>query len=237
MEAFWKCYTIRKTQPPRRIMKRSKRTVIRVTVLESDPVRFLGLRTIFASQPEIQIRAGNVASVLDGPQNELVLMAAHRGAAFYAGMSALKAGRPEISIIVTGPGNHDDDILRAVSAGAKGYVSEEASAEEFKKAIREVHAGSVWIPRRVLARFIQRVTNSLRRVEPRSETKISDREREVLRLLVSGCSNREIANELGIIERTVKAHVAQLLRKVGVTNRIALSVHAVTHSLLSSSQQ
>jgi DNA-binding NarL/FixJ family response regulator len=218
-------------------MKRSQRTIIRVTVLESDPVRFLGLRTILAPQPDIQIRTGNVASVLDGPQNELVLMAAHRGAAFYAGMSALKAGRPDICIIVTGPGNHDDDILRAVSAGAKGYVSEEASGEEFKKAIREVYAGSVWIPRRVLARFIQRVTISLRRVEPRSETRISDREREVLRLLVSGCSNREIANELGIIERTVKAHVAQLLRKVGVTNRIALSVHAVTHSLLSPSQQ
>jgi DNA-binding NarL/FixJ family response regulator len=217
-------------------MKSSKRTVIRVSVLESDPVRFLGLRTIFASQPDIQIHTGTVASVIAAPENELVLMTANRGAAFYAGMSALKAVRPEICIIVTGPGNRDEDILRAVTAGAKGYVCEEAPAEEFKKAIREVHAGSLWVPRRVLARFIERATISARRVEPRSEAKISDREREVLRLLVSGCSNREIANELGIIERTVKAHVAQLLRKVGVTYRIALSVHAVTHSLLSSQQ-
>ena len=215
-------------------MKPSARTVIRVSVLESDPVRFLGLRTIFSSQSDIRIQTGTVKSVLEGPEHELVLMAAHRGPAFYAGMSALKAARPEIQIIVTGPGSQDDDILRAVSAGAKGYVSEEASADEFKKAIREVHAGSVWVPRKILARFIERATMSARRVEPRSETKISEREREVLRLLVAGCSNREIANELGIIERTVKAHVAQLLRKVGVTNRIALSVHAVTHSLLSS---
>jgi DNA-binding NarL/FixJ family response regulator len=217
-------------------MKSSTRPVIRVSVLESDPVRFLGLRTIFASQPEIQIETGTVDGVLAGPENQLVLMTANRGAAFYAGMSALKAARPEIRIIVTGPGNRDEDILRAVNSGAKGYVCEEASAEEFKKAIREVHSGSVWIPRRVLARFIERTTVSARRIEPRSEEKISDREREVLRLLVAGCSNREIANELGIIERTVKAHVAQLLRKVGVTNRIALSVHAVTHSLLSSPQ-
>jgi DNA-binding NarL/FixJ family response regulator len=181
----------------------------------------------------MQVRSGTVASVLEGPEDELVLMTTNRGSAFYAGMSALKAARPEIRIIVTGAGSRDEDVLRAVSAGAKGYVSEDASADEFKKAIREVHAGSVWIPRRVLARFIERATISARRVEPRSEARISDREREVLRLLVSGCSNREIANELGIIERTVKAHVAQLLRKVGVTNRIALSVHAVTHSLLS----
>jgi DNA-binding NarL/FixJ family response regulator len=84
--------------------------------------------------------------------------------------------------------------------------------------------------------FIERVTTSARRLEPSNASKISEREREVLRLLVAGCSNREIASELGIIERTVKAHVAQLLRKVGVTNRIALSVHAVTHSLLSTTQ-
>src|SRR5580704_2416841 len=217
-------------------MKAYTQKIIHVSVLESDPVRFLGLRAIFPSQAGIQIRKGSVISVLEGPEDELVLMTTNRGPAFYAGMSALKAARPEICIIVTGPGNRDDDILRAVAAGAKGYVSEEASADEFKKAIREVHAGSVWIPRRVLARFIERATVSARRIEPRSETRISDREREVLRLLVAGCSNREIASELGIIERTVKAHVAQLLRKVGVTNRIALSVHAVTHSLLSSQQ-
>ena len=76
-------------------------------------------------------------------------------------------------------------------------------------------------------------TAATRKQQPSNEGKISDRELEVLRLLVSGCSNGEIADELGIGERTVKAHIAQLLRKVGVQNRIALSVHAVTHSLLS----
>ncbi len=215
-------------------MKSPNRNVIRVSVVESDPVRFLGLFAIFSSEPDMHVQAASVTAVLQHPEDHVVLMTANRGPAFYAGMSALKAVRPDIKIIVTGPGNRDDDILRAVSAGAKGYVSEEASADEFKKAIREVHNGSVWIPRRVVARFIERTTVSSRRIEPRGETKISDREREVLRLLVAGCSNREIADQLGIIERTVKAHVAQLLRKVGVQNRIALSVHAVTHSLLSS---
>ena len=58
----------------------------------------------------------------------------------------------------------------------------------------------------------------------------------MLKPLVAGRSNREIADELGIIERTVKAHIAQLLRKVGVANRIALSVHAVTHALVQGQQ-
>ena len=62
---------------------------------------------------------------------------------------------------------------------------------------------------------------------------LTDREREVLEMLVVGRSNKEIGGTLGIEERTVKAHVAKLLRKVGVQNRIALSVYAITHSLVS----
>ncbi len=215
-----------------RSTKAAASNIIRVAVVESDPVRYLGLRAIVASDPDIKLRAATVNSVLESASDDVVLMAVDRGAAFYAGMSALKAVRPNIRIIVTGPRNRDEDILRAVAAGAKGYVSEEAPAHEFKKAVHEVHLGSVWLPRRILASFIERTTISPRRVQPRIEGKISEREREVLRLLVSGRSNREIADQLGIIERTVKAHIAQLLRKIGVANRIALSVHAVTHSLV-----
>ena len=210
---------------------------IRVSVLESDPVRLLGLRSIFGSERDMEVAAGTVTSVLRSPSDDIVLMTANRGPAFYAGMTALKEARPTVRIIVTGPGSDDESILRAITAGAKGYVSEEAAPEEFKKAIREVHRGSLWLPRHVLARFIERATASSRWVEKRNQMKVSQRELQVLRLLVSGCSNREIACELGIIARTVKAHVAQLLRKIGVQNRIALSVHAVTHSLLSSQQQ
>ncbi len=217
-------------------MKPATRPTIRISVVESDPVRLLGLRTIFASEPDMQVRAATVPAVLHNPNEDVILMTASTGAAFYAAMSALKAVRPGVRVIVTGPGKRDEDILRAIGTGAKGYVPEEATPEEFKRAIREVHAGSVWAPRRVLATFIERATASARKVQPQTEDKISEREREVLRLLVSGCSNREIAEELGIEERTVKAHVAQLLRKVGVQNRIALSVHAVTHSLLSPPQ-
>jgi len=217
-------------------MKPSTKDVIRISVVESDPVRFLGLSAIFSSEPDMKVRAVPIAVVLQNPDEDIVLMTINHGAAFYAGMSALKAVRPGVRIVVTGPGKGDEDIMRAISSGAKGYLSEEATPEEFKKAIRVVHSGSVWAPGRVLAAYIERTTASARKIQIREDSKISEREREVLRLLVAGCSNREIASELGIIERTVKAHVAQLLRKVGVPNRIALSVHAVTHALISTPQ-
>lgn len=219
-------------------MKPARRHTIRVAVVESDPVRYVGLRAILASESDIQVRAATVRSVVQAHHDDIIVLAVDRGTVFLNAMATLKSQRPDIRIIVTGPDNRDEDILRAVSAGAKGYVGEEASPAEFKKAVREIHSGSVWLPRRVIAAFIERSTYSARISPSRSETamRISGREREVLRLLVAGCSNKEIAEELGIIERTVKAHVAQLLRKIGVPNRIALSVHAVTHSLLEPQQ-
>jgi DNA-binding NarL/FixJ family response regulator len=219
------------TSPPLLPMKKAPRpTLIHVSVLESDPMRLVGLQAVFSSEADIEVRAGSVDSVLHSRHEELVLMTTDRGPSFGSIMAALKTMRPGIRILVTGPGKRDEDILRAVMAGAKGYVPQEAPSAILKKAIREVHAGSVWIPRRIVATFIERTT--ARHIPARTTPKISPREREVLRLIVSGCSNREIAQDLGIIEQTVKAHVAQLLRKIGVPNRTALSVHAITRSVL-----
>jgi DNA-binding NarL/FixJ family response regulator len=217
-------------------MKSTAGHCIRVAVVESDPVRYLGLHAILSSDPDIQVRSATVRAVVKDQKDDVVLVAIDRGGVFDEAMLEMKAAYPGIRIIVTGPASQDEDILRVVFAGAKGYIAEEASPQEFKKALREVHAGSVWLPRRILAMFIEQATFSVRRAKPSKEARISQREREVLQLLVVGRSNQEIARELGIIEGTVKAHIAQLLRKVGVTNRTALSVHAVTHSLLQSRQ-
>jgi len=214
-------------------MKPATKSPVRIAVVEGDPLRFLGFRAIFSSEADFQVHASTVASLIKFPNEDVVLMTANKGAAFYAAMSAFRAARPGLRILVTGPGSDDEDILRALLAGAKGYICEDAPAAEFIQAIRVVHSASVWAPRRVLSLFIERVTSPARKLTPQEEDKISEREREVLRLLVAGRSNREIGLQLKIEERTVKAHVAQLMRKVGVQNRIALSVHAVTHSLLS----
>ena len=105
------------------------------------------------------------------------------------------------------------------------------------QAIRIVNQGSVWAPRRVLSMFIERVSSTLRGGSfPAGRVTFTDREKEVLEMLVAGRSNKEIGSALGIEERTVKAHVAKLMRKVGVQNRIALSVHAITHSLVTAKE-
>jgi DNA-binding NarL/FixJ family response regulator len=210
----------------------AKRAPIRIAVVESDPLRFIGFRALFDSEPELELHAVPAAEIGTRSDIDLILLGSRGSQNLFDLMAGLKASRPDLRILVTGMGADDETILKALAAGAKGYVDEAASPVEFAQAIRVVHQGSVWAPRRVLSMFIERVTSSPGRIFPAGRVVFTDREKEVLELLVAGRSNKEIGAVLGIEERTVKAHVAKLMRKVGVQNRIALSVHAITHSLV-----
>jgi len=210
----------------------AKKPRIRIAVLESDPLRFVGFRALFDSESDLEILASSIPEVPTLGSVDLVLLGSRNGVNLFDTMAGLKAARPDLKIIVTGSGADDETILKALAAGAKGYVDEAAAPLEFVQAIRMVHQGSVWAPRRVLSTFIERVTTSPGRIFPAGRVTFTEREKEVLELLVAGRSNKEIGSALGIEERTVKAHVAKLMRKVGVQNRIALSVHAITHNLV-----
>ena len=210
----------------------TRKPAIRVAVVESDPLRFVGFRALFDSEPDFELVSAALADISVMQDIDLVLLGNRSGQNLFDVMASMKAARPDLRIIVTGAGMDEETILKAIAAGSKGYVDEAASAAEFVQAIRIVNQGSVWAPRRVLSMFIERVSSSPGRIFPAGRVSFTDREKEVLEMLVAGRSNKEIGSALGIEERTVKAHVAKLMRKVGVQNRIALSVHAITHSLV-----
>jgi DNA-binding NarL/FixJ family response regulator len=150
---------------------------------------------------------------------DLVLVGDRSSQNLFDVMATLKGIRPNLHIIVIGSGMEDEAILKAIAFGAKGYVD----------------VAAVWAPRRVLSAFVERVSQSPGRFFPAGRTAFTAREQEVLELLVGRRPNKEIGAALGVEERTVKAHIAKLMRKTSVHNRLALSVHAVTHSLVSSS--
>jgi len=210
----------------------AKKPAIRLAVVESDPLRFVGFRALFDSETDFELIAASLPDIANLPNIDLVLLGNRNGQNLFDLMASLKASRPDLRIIVTGSGMDEETILKAIASGAKGYVDEAASPTEFVQAIRVVNQGSVWAPRRVLSMFIERVSSAPGRIFPAGRVTFTDREKEVLEMLVAGRSNKEIGSALGIEERTVKAHVAKLMRKVGVQNRIALSVHAITHSLV-----
>jgi DNA-binding NarL/FixJ family response regulator len=125
-----------------------------------------------------------------------------------------------------------EHIQRVIGAGAKGYLSHAARENEIRLAVEIVSDGSVWAPRKVLARLLEASATAADAYGPPAEPKFTERESQVLKLLVTGRPNRDIAEALGIDAATVKAHVGRLMRKVGVENRIALTMQAVNRNLI-----
>jgi len=207
--------------------------LIRVAVVDNDPLRFIGLRALLDSGSEFELSSVSPPEITIRSGIDVLLLWNYTGKNVFDVMAGLRIRNLEVPIIVTGNRMDDETMYRAITYGAKGCIDEGASATEFVQAFRAVHEGSVWLPRKVLSMFVER-NNAVDGCSFRpSQRVLTSREKEVLELLVAGRSNKEIGTPLGIEERTVKAHVAKMMRKVGVQNRISLSMHAITHSLVS----
>jgi len=168
----------------------AKKPLIRIAVVESDPLRFVGFRALFDSEPDFELVSAALPDISVMQDIDLVLLGNRSGQNLFDVMASLKAARPDLKIIVTGAGMDEETILKAIASGSKGYVDEAASAAEFVQAIRVVHQGSVWAPRRVLSMFIERVSSSPGRIFPAGRVTFTDREKEVLEMLVAGRSNK-----------------------------------------------
>jgi DNA-binding NarL/FixJ family response regulator len=165
----------------------------------------------------------------------LCILGLHGGLNVTSTLMTFRGLRPDIRVLLMGPELTDPEMLKLIGAGAKGYLHETSSPDEIEQAIESVRDGAVYVPKRVLTQFADMVPETVEVPAPPPHLHLTAREREVLQLLVAAQSNREIARALGIEERTVKAHIAKLMRKVGVDNRIALSVFAVRHAIFATS--
>src|SRR5512135_3600841 len=112
-----------------------RKPVIRIAVVESDPLRFVGFRALFDSEPEFELVSASVVELTGRENIDLVLLGSRSGQNLFDVMASLKAIRPDLRIIVTGAGADDETILKALAAGAKGYVDEAATPQEFVQAI------------------------------------------------------------------------------------------------------
>jgi DNA-binding NarL/FixJ family response regulator len=143
-------------------------------------------------------------------------------------LEAAKRTRPGIRQIVIGPEHNDELVLDAITAGARAYLYSSADPHTVRMAIDIVVNGSIWAPRKLLSRLIDRLLGvPVGGSGGLGSLQLTARERQVLDLILLARSNREIARQLGIEERTVKAHVGRLMRKAGAENRIELSIKAL----------
>ena len=119
--------------------------------------------------------------------------------------------------------------MNAIEFGASGFLTKDLTPDALLRAVRGAYAGDLAIPRRMAARLVRRLADRARHApsghDPLSDHGLSSREREVLRLLSEGMTDREIAGALTISTRTVETHVSSVLHKLGVRNRVEASQH------------
>jgi len=201
---------------------------IRVMVIDDHQIVRQGLVALINTEPDLTV----VAEGANG-QQAIELFRQHQPditlmdlrLPVISGVEATKAIRrefPTAKIIVLTTYDGDEDIYRALRAGAQSYLLKGISFEELLEAIRTVHAGLRRIPAAVAERLAERLVGP----------ELTGRELQVLELIVKGKSNKEIATELVISEATVKTHINSILSKLGVSDRTQAATSALQRGIV-----
>jgi len=202
---------------------------IKVMVVDDHPLMRVGIAAIINARTDMivvaQAGAGEEAVTLFQRHKPDVTLMDLRLPGSMGGVEAIAAIRsksPRARFIVVTTYDGDEDIHRALEAGAQGYVIKGMPYQTLVDALKKVHGGGRFLPPPVARALAARL--------PHSE--LSSRELEVLHLLVSGNSNKDIANVLGITEATVKSHVSTILMRLDVEDRTQAVVAALQRGLV-----
>lgn len=210
---------------------------IRIGITSDEPIRLTGLTSIFdqparEGRPPLVPMSGGLEELLEQKSLGYLVVDLQSSSAGLEVLDTIRRSRPDLRLIVIGPNGNDELILESIVAGARAYLDLTANPETVYKAIEVVTEGSIWAPRKLLSRLIDRLLKLPDSRAAGGEMHLTQRERQVLELITMARSNREIAEELGIEERTVKTYVGRLMRKTGSDNRIKLSMSALSLSLM-----
>jgi DNA-binding NarL/FixJ family response regulator len=204
---------------------------IRLCIADDHPVVRNGLVGMLTSQPDFEV----VGEAADGQEAvdlvassapDVVLMDLRMPV--MDGLTAIRAirARPEPPpILVLTTYDADSDIVRAIEAGAAGYLLKDAPPAELYAAVRAAASGGSPLSPAVAARIIHRVRDG-------GDAALSSREADVLRLVARGASNREIGRDLRISEATVKTHLIHVFEKLGVGDRTSAVTRAIERGLI-----
>ena len=210
---------------------------IRIGILAVEPIRVAGLASIFdqlaqPGQAQLVPVIGSLEELLGSSTIEYVVVDLHSSLDSLEIVETVRNTRPDVRLIVIGPEGDDELVLKTIVAGARAYLGLSAGPEIVRSAIEVVTSGSIWAPRHLLSRLIDRLLNVPLAIHATPTPQLTPREEQVLKLVLLAQSTREIARKLGIEQRTVKSYIARLMRKTGADNRVKLSVSAISYALL-----
>jgi two-component system, NarL family, response regulator NreC len=215
-------------------------TRIRVLVVDDHAVVRSGLRLLLEKEKDIEVvgEAGNVGeAVLEArsARPDVVLMdVVMPGQSGIDGIPSVMKEAPKAKVLLLSMQDDPQYVRQAFSAGATGYVLKEAVDTEVVAAIREVAGGGRYVHPALGARLAAAEAEERARADA---DPLSDREREVMRLLALGHTNQEIAKMLFISVRTAETHRAHIMQKLRLTTRAELVAYAIEHGLLDESRE
>ena len=205
--------------------------MIRVAIVDDHAVVRAGLEQVIALADDIEL----VGSGTDGADAEEIVGRHEPDVVLMdlsmPGLDGIEAtkrvleARPETNVLVLTSFSDRDRILQVLDAGARGYLLKDAEPDELLRAIRAAARGEAPLSPRAAQALV-----SARR-EPSPVAALSEREREVLSLVAAGMANKQIAQRLGISEKTVKAHLTRVFREIGVFDRTQAALWAQRHGL------
>jgi NarL family two-component system response regulator LiaR len=205
---------------------------IRVVIADDHRVVRDGLCYLLSQEPDMEVvgEAGEgrqTVNVVAATRPDVLLLDLYMPELDGHGVLAALAEAPRRpAVVVLTSATDDAHLVRAVHAGATSYLLKSAPAEDVIAAVRSAAAGTASLSPELLTRF----TQALRRPAPPDPLQpLSPRERDVLRLIAQGHSNRQIARDLAIGEQTVKTHVRGILAKLGLQDRVQAAIFALRH--------
>jgi DNA-binding NarL/FixJ family response regulator len=204
---------------------------VRLLIADDHPIVRAGFEGMLAEKPDLEDvgEAGNgeeAVRLADQLRPDVVLMDLRMPEVDgVEAIGRIKEDHPHVHILVLTTYDSDADILRAIEAGATGYLLKDTPREELFRAIRGAARGEPVLAPSVTARLMQRAKTP-------SQAALSGREIEVLELVARGKSNRELARDLHLSEATVKSHLIHIFDKLGVTDRTAAVTVALERGIL-----
>lgn len=201
---------------------------IRIMIIDDHPVVREGLAAIIERRPGMTVVAEGASGVeavalYRAKQPDVTLMDLRLPE--MDGVAAIRAIRsefPDARILVVTTYDGDEDIYRAIQAGAKGYLLKDSPRDHLLEAIRVVRSGKAFIPSDVATKLSERMSGQ----------ELTPREREVLQLIAGGKSNQEVGAALFISEGTVKGHVVNILEKLGAGDRTQAVTIAIKRGII-----
>lgn len=214
-----------------------KAEAVEIGLVSDQPLRLEGLISIFdqpaaAGEPALRPVPGSLEEMLSRITLEYLVLDMETFAGGLSILDSIRRARPTLRLIIIGPEGNDELVLESIISGARAYLDLTADTETVRLAVDTVTSGSIWAPRRLLSKLIDRLLKLPDSSLTNGVPYLTDREKQVLELILLAQSNREIARQLGIEERTVKAHVGRLMRKTGADNRIELTMRALNRPLV-----